>query len=260
MALTIDQDVLRLQVAVDNALGVGSIERPCKLARKVQDRLQGKTALLLQKMTQVLAFNVGHGDEFHSVCVAEVVDAENVAVGDAAGKQQFLLESSHGLRVCGEFRAEQLESYNPVKLPIARLENQSHASLAQERLDPIAKTKVRPRLKRRNQSRSPQPRFAFIGLLLWRGWSGSDNACRSGKNVMLRLGRSLRGVPSSQSLSFRKSGQSSAAMNTVRLACVILSVTVCAIHEGCRSAPPSQGCPHYQPVPPKLQGLSSRKP
>src|SRR5579872_2524160 len=112
-------------------------------------------------MTQVLAFNVGHGDEFHSICVAKIVDA--------AGKQQLLLEPPHGLRVYGEFRTEQLDGYDPVKFPIARLENQSHATLTQERLNLIAKTKLRPRLKGRNQSRSPQPRFAFVDPLVWRG-------------------------------------------------------------------------------------------
>src|SRR5579875_1095049 len=120
-------------------------------------------------MTQPLAFNAGHGEEFHSICVAKIEDAARSALGDAPGKQQLLLESPHGLRVCGEFRTEQLDGDDPVKFPIARLENQSHATLTQERLNLIAKTKLRPRLKGRNQSRSPQPRFAFVDPLVWRG-------------------------------------------------------------------------------------------
>ena len=45
--------------------------------------------VFLQDLIQVLAFDVGHGDELHAAGFGQVVDAQNVLVGNTAGEQQL---------------------------------------------------------------------------------------------------------------------------------------------------------------------------
>jgi len=55
--------------------------------------LEREWQFFFQQLVQVLALDEGHADELHTVDLAEVVDAQDVSVGNLAGEQQFLLEA-----------------------------------------------------------------------------------------------------------------------------------------------------------------------
>jgi len=59
--------------------------------------------LCFENLVQVLALNVRHGNELHAVGFAQVVNAQNISVGNRAGEQQFVLEPQNDLSVGGEF-------------------------------------------------------------------------------------------------------------------------------------------------------------
>ena len=133
----IDQDVLRLQVAVHHLFAVRRIQGRAQLAGEFEPALERHTAGVVDQVGQILALDEGHGDVLHAAEIAQVVDAQNVLVGDAAGQQQLLLEALHGLRA-GQLRAHQLERHGAVEFQVERLVDRPHAALAQQPFDAIA--------------------------------------------------------------------------------------------------------------------------
>ena len=70
-----NQYVLRLEIAMHHALGMGGIERFTQLPGDLERPLKREWLFFLQQLVQVLAFDEGHSDEFHTIDLAEVVDA-----------------------------------------------------------------------------------------------------------------------------------------------------------------------------------------
>src|SRR5208337_5271946 len=90
----IDQDVLRLQVSMDDVLGVSGREGSGKLLREFQHALERKLSIVPYDLVKILAFDIGHGNELHAGKFAHVVNAKYVFVRDLAGENQLLLEAA----------------------------------------------------------------------------------------------------------------------------------------------------------------------
>ena len=95
-ARVIDQDVVRLQVAVDDAFGVRGGERVGDLPRDRDGALDRQPAFAAQDAVQILAVHEGHRDELEALDFAQVVDAEDVLVRDLRAEEQLLLEPLDG--------------------------------------------------------------------------------------------------------------------------------------------------------------------
>lgn len=130
-----DEDIVRLEVAMDYALVMGGLQGLTKLPRKFEAALERKRALFLEDVVEILTVHECHSDEFHTVGFAEIVDTQNVFVGDSAGEEKFVLEALNDLRVAGKFRLQDLQGDETIELPIVRFVNAPHAALAEEGFD-----------------------------------------------------------------------------------------------------------------------------
>src|SRR5215470_12162079 len=94
-----DEHVVGLEIAMNYALVMCSLEGFTKLPRKFEAALERKRALFLEDVVEILAFDESHSDEFHAVGFAEIVDAENIFVRNPAGEKKFVLEALNDLRI-----------------------------------------------------------------------------------------------------------------------------------------------------------------
>ena len=141
----IDQHIARLQVAVNYALGMRGIERGGQLTHNLERALERQRMVFLDEIVEVFALHVGHGDELDAAYVAQVVNAQNILVRNAAGQQQFLLEALHRSRITGQFRAHQLQRYRAIQIAILGFVDLAHPSFANNRFDEIARPELCPR-------------------------------------------------------------------------------------------------------------------
>ena len=90
--LAFDHDVGRLEVAVNHARGVRRLETRSELADEEQSLGDRQVAGRLELGRQIAAIDERHRDVFGAFDFADVVDADDVVVGDLTCEQQLALE------------------------------------------------------------------------------------------------------------------------------------------------------------------------
>src|SRR3982075_2164579 len=104
------ENVRRLDVAVDNTLGVCRIERISDFSREREQQLQlerlPRDAVLQCQPVQVL-----HGDEGLPILLADVINRANVWVVQSGGGLRFALETCEGLRIASNVLGEKFQRY-----------------------------------------------------------------------------------------------------------------------------------------------------
>src|SRR2546430_5570360 len=108
-ALFVPHDVLRLQVAVDDAFAVSSFESAAGLEDDLHRLLWSKLFVRLQKAVQVLALDILHGDELDSSGFTQIENTNHVPLRNLAGENQLLLEALDDGRIAGQVGADDLE-------------------------------------------------------------------------------------------------------------------------------------------------------
>ena len=76
------EDVLRLDVAVDHVMAVGVAERVCYLAGQLQRLVERELPFADQTNAQRRTFNIGHDVVEEAIRLARVVEREDVWVGE----------------------------------------------------------------------------------------------------------------------------------------------------------------------------------
>ena len=112
---------------------------------------------------QVAALDVRHRDVLDAIHLAEVVDADNVVVGDLPRQEQLALEAALDLpgevRVARDLRPDDLEGDRDRKLGVPRLIDDAHPAGAQHANDVVAGAKWLARDDEPvGRLRGPQPR------------------------------------------------------------------------------------------------------
>ena len=111
-----------------------------------------RQALVAQDGRQVRPLDVRHRDVLDAVDLAEVVNADDVLVGDLAREEQFLLEASLDIlrrgRVPGHFRPDHLEGDRDFQFLVIGLIDSAHAADAELTQDVIARAELLPGLER----------------------------------------------------------------------------------------------------------------
>ena len=106
----------------------------------------GQPARLLQDARQILAFEIRHRDVLDAVDLAQVVNADDVLVGDLPGEQQFLLEPAldvaRGGRISGHFRPDHFQRHHHAELAVPGLVDRAHAADAKQLHDDVARTEL----------------------------------------------------------------------------------------------------------------------
>ena len=148
----LDHDVLGLEVAVDDALLVRGGEALRDLLRDLDRARERQRAGRAQHLRQRLALDERHRQVLDAVDLAEVVNADDVLVGDLAREHELaleaLLELLRGGRIRLRGRADHLDRDRDAELVIERLVDGAHAAGAEQLDDRVARADLLAGLKR----------------------------------------------------------------------------------------------------------------
>jgi hypothetical protein len=133
------EHVLRLHVAVDDALGVRGAQRRRDLLRDQQDALLGQRALAQQALGERLALEELHHHERPAVAGgAEVGDVDDVLVADRGGEPRLLLEPRDDLILARVLVEQDLDRDALADQRVGGLVDRAHAALADLARDVVA--------------------------------------------------------------------------------------------------------------------------
>jgi hypothetical protein len=133
-----EEDVARLDVAVDQAAGVGGVERAGHLGHDGQGPGRGQAALAPQQGRQVHPVDVAHGDVEQPAVLAGLVDRDDAGMVDAGRDPRLAQEPPAEHVVGGQLGREHLERDPAVEAQLHRPVDLAHAPAPQAGLDPVA--------------------------------------------------------------------------------------------------------------------------
>jgi len=125
-----DENVRRLDVAVDNTLGVRRIEGLGNLNRQVEQHI-GFHRLSADPMFQGGPFHQLHGDKRLPVLLANIVNGANVRVVQCGGRLRFAFETRQRLRIAGHAFRKKFQRYEAVQPGVFGLIDHAHSAAAQ---------------------------------------------------------------------------------------------------------------------------------
>ena len=125
---------------MNHADSVRRLQGAADLLHDLDGFFRSELLLFLNERAQIVTLDKLHGDELHSVGVAEIVDANDILVSDLMGEQEFLLESRQDRCIGGEFRPDQFQSHGTVKFPVVGFVDGAHPALTQQLQDLVAAT------------------------------------------------------------------------------------------------------------------------
>ena len=126
-AFLVDEDICRLNVAVDDPFVVGVLERIANLWDDNQ-RFGGREFGGLFHLAQVHAVHIFHDEIEQAIGFAKLVDGDDVGVvqlGQCAG---FAQEPLGKFRVAAQLRRQDLQGNDPVELFLPSLVHRAHAA------------------------------------------------------------------------------------------------------------------------------------
>ena len=129
-ALLVEQDVLRLDVAVDDALLVRVLERLAD-GRHDHQRLLRRQLPRLQQLPQAHAVHKLHQQVIEAVGLAEVIDGDDVGMVEPGQGLRLAREPLGKARVFLLLAGQDLERHKAVEPRLARLIDHAHAAAAQ---------------------------------------------------------------------------------------------------------------------------------
>src|SRR4029077_11130650 len=108
------------------------MKRKAHLPDKVYGFGGRQLAVVEEETTQVYPLNKFHGDELDPVGFGEVVNANYILVGYLVRQEKFLFEARQDGGTCGQFWANQFESYEAVQFSISGFVHRAHAAFAEQ--------------------------------------------------------------------------------------------------------------------------------
>jgi len=129
LAARSDEDVRRLNVAVNHAFRMGRIERVGNLNAKIEQLLQ-VWMMAREVAVERLAVNQLHGDEVFASGFADFIDGRNVGMIQRRGRACFELEPLERLLVLGQVFRQKLQRYAAAEMEVFCDPNGSHAARA----------------------------------------------------------------------------------------------------------------------------------
>ena len=134
--------------------GVSGFQRLAELPGDCDAPIDGQSPFPFQLLVQVLALDVSHRDKLDAFDVAQIMDPQDVFVGNLARQQQLLFEALHRLRVGHQIGTHQLQRYRAIEIVVVGFVDGTHASLAELRFDAVARTELGARFQREWIARS----------------------------------------------------------------------------------------------------------
>jgi hypothetical protein len=133
-----DDDVARLDVAMDQSLRVRGVERGGHLAEHVQSELRTQLLLLLEPGLEVDPVHVAHGDEEDALGFAGLVDRNDVRVVDRGREMRLPFEPLTEAGVVCELGRQDLERDLPLEPFLHGSVDDAHTAAADKPFDPVS--------------------------------------------------------------------------------------------------------------------------
>ena len=133
----LEQDVLRLDVAVDDPLEVRPFERAGHLDADAHRRVDGELPFAPDPVAQRLAAHVRHHVVQQPARVARVVEGEDVRVRELRRDRDLALEALRTDRL-RHVREQHLERDTPIVLPVAGQKDHGHPAASELPLDRVS--------------------------------------------------------------------------------------------------------------------------
>jgi hypothetical protein len=134
----LEDDVLRLQVAVDDLEVVSFGERRHHLHQDVDDAREGEQPVFVRDAREVSPAQVLHHQVELAAVAAEVDDPDRVRVVQPGGGARLRDEAGRGVLVPQEVRVHDLDGDRPAEDALLRPVDSAHAAYPNELLDDVA--------------------------------------------------------------------------------------------------------------------------
>ena len=145
----LDEDVRRLHVAMDQPPGVRCVQGAGHLCSDPQDPGRSDGVAISRQLLEVRALDIAHRDVEQALCIARVVDRDDVRVGDRSGSPRLTHESLAEALVLGQIRWKQFQRDDVAEPRILGPVHHAHASAAEKRLDAVpGEDRADPRCRR----------------------------------------------------------------------------------------------------------------
>ena len=138
LAAAVQEDVLRLDVAVDEALLVREVEAVGDRDRELDRSGRGQRALAGGELLQVLAGDVLEDDERPALVLAAVDHGDDVRMGKPCDELRLPPEAGDDVGVGSEPFVQDLDGDGWLKDPVVRAEHARHAAGADELFELVA--------------------------------------------------------------------------------------------------------------------------
>jgi hypothetical protein len=139
VSFAVNHDVRRLQVSVQDAVGVRGRESRAELARNLYGLIRRKPPYALQERCQLLSLYELHREKMVAVDFAYVVNAADVAMRDLSGDSNFTMKARERRTVVKQSFWKKLQSNRLRELQIVCTIDFSHAAFAEQPYDTIAR-------------------------------------------------------------------------------------------------------------------------
>ena len=131
-------DVLRFDVAVDDALGMGMLQRPQHLGGKIHRLFPGQgAAALLEILFKRDAVDVFHDDILQPVGDRNIIHLDDVRVAEDRDRLGFIFETADEFLVIQKFFFEHLDRNGVAGLFVHAAVDVGHTAHADQALDQI---------------------------------------------------------------------------------------------------------------------------
>ncbi|MDF3043565.1 MAG: hypothetical protein K0Q71_6271 [Thermomicrobiales bacterium] len=195
-AVLVDEDVARFDVAVDITSGMGVVEGAPNLLQQLGHVVGMEGRVGGDDLLQRLPAHQLHDDEGRAVVLADVIDVDDVRVGEGGGRARLALETGAEAGIGGELRPRRLDRHVAAEEEIVTEVDDRHPPLAEAAPDAIATVDQCLRLDHPSRSsRLPPSRCGTLRQSAPRrnhSDPGSCSALRS--NLIRRLSRALRRI------------------------------------------------------------------
>jgi hypothetical protein len=133
-AVSRDEQVLRLEISVDDALRVRRGQALQHLPAVI-DRLRGRERASIEDLAQRLTLEQLQHHEHRALVPADVVDRQDVRMGEPGDDPRFALESGHRVGERHDARRQELDRDQPAQPEVTRPIDLAHPACPERRED-----------------------------------------------------------------------------------------------------------------------------